>query len=371
VVPSDIIVVGAGVIGCSVAYELARRGASVQVVDNRGAGRGATQASAGMLAPFIEAAEGSPLLDLAVRSLDLYDAFVDEVRAASGLTFPYQRTGTLEVGVQEKAFDRLQAAAVVVRSRNMAAELLDAQAVRQHEPALTPAVRGGLFIPWHGYVAAGELTRALTVSARRHGAQIIEHSRVHRIRRAGPDIGVDTDRGSLTANAAVLAAGSWTGQVEIEGAALRLPIRPVRGQLLHLEGQGPPLRRVTWGERCYLVPWEDRTLLVGATVEDAGFDERTTVAGVHDLIEAASELVPQIRSATFHAPRVGLRPACDDLLPAIGRSLCIPKLVFATGHYRSGVLLAPVTAKLVGDILIDNREDPLLDRFRPERFGVL
>src|SRR5205814_4878651 len=140
-------------------------------------------------------------------------------------------------------------------------------------------------------------------------------------------------RGTLSANAVVIAAGSWSGRIEIAGQNLRAPMRPVRGQLLRLGWIGTPLRRVVWSERCYLVPWDDGTVLVGATVEDAGFDERATVAGVRDLLEAACDLVPRAWTATFRGVRVGLRPGTPDDLPIIGPSRPDPRIVYATGQY--------------------------------------
>jgi glycine oxidase len=169
----------------------------------------------------------------------------------------------------------------------------------------------------------------------------------------------------------VLAAGSWSGGIAVDGVSATVPVRPIRGQLLHLSWIGTPLRRVTWSSRCYLVPWEDGTLLVGATVEDAGFDERTTVAGVRDLLEAVSEIVPRAWNAGFLGSRVGLRPSTADDLPVIGASAAMPNLIYATGHYRNGVLLAPLTAQLVADAMLDNRIDPLLAAVNPSRFGDL
>jgi glycine oxidase len=232
-------------------------------------------------------------------------------------------------------------------------------------------VVGGLLVPAHGFVAASELTRALAAAARRHGAQLIEGSYVQRIVEVNGDLVVDTGRGPLTGNAVVLAAGSWSGQIEIVGLSASVPVRPVRGQLLHIMWSGPRLRRVIWGERCYLVPWDDGTLLVGATVEDAGFDERTTVAGVRDLLDAACDLVPSAWTAGFIGARAGLRPASADQLPIIGASQVLPNLMYATGHYRNGVLLAPLTAQLVADAMLDNRIDPALEATSPRRFGKL
>jgi glycine oxidase len=369
--PSDIVVVGAGIIGCAVAYELARRGASVQVLDERPAGMGATQASAGVLAPYIEAAETSPLLDLTVRSLDLFNGFVARVAAESGATVLYRRTGTLDVAVHDEGVRKLRAIARLLAGRDVAAEIVDGDAARREEPYLSADVVGGLLIPAHGFVAGADLTRALATAARRHGAQVIEGGRVLRIARTDADFIVETGRGTITGNAVVVAAGSWSGQIDVDGISARLPVRPVRGQLLHVAWSGPSLRRVTWSERCYLVPWDDGTVLVGATVEEAGFDERTTVAGVRDLLESACDLFPHAWTAGFLGARVGLRPATPDGLPVIGASTVLPNLFYATGHYRNGVLLAPLTAQLVADAMLENRLDPALAALAPQRFGDL
>jgi glycine oxidase len=369
--PSDVVVVGAGIIGCAVAYELARRGASVQIVDDRPAGMGATQASAGVLAPYIEARQNGPLLDLTVRSLDLFDKFVARVSTVSGATVNYRRTGTLDVAVHEEGLRHLKATAERLEHRGVPARLVDGTAARAEEPYLSDDVVGGLLIPSQGFVAAVDLTRALGTAARRHGAQLLEHGRVVRIFPSGTDLIVETDRGSLTGNGVVIAAGSWSGQIEIQGIDARIPVRPVRGQLLQLSWLGQPLRRVTWAERCYLVPWDDGTLLVGATVEEAGFDERTTTAGVRDLIEAAAEIVPRAWTAGFVAAKAGLRPGTPDDLPVIGASVVLPNLMYATGHYRNGVLLSPLTAQLVADAMLENRIDPILSITSPQRFGRL
>jgi glycine oxidase len=368
---SDIIVIGAGVVGCSIAYELARRGASVEIVDDRAVGMGATQASAGVLAPFIEARDGNPLLELAVCSLDLYDAFITRVCADSGITVPYRRTGTLDVAVDEASLAALRTTAGVLERRGVPALLLDAKGARAEEPLVGDGIAGGLLIEAHGFVAAAELTRALAAAARRSGGQLVEQSRVRRIVSRDDEMIVETDRGSLSGGAVVIAAGSWSCDITIAGVSSRVPVKPVRGQLLHLAWTGTPLRRVTWSRRCYLVPWDDGTVLVGATVEDAGYDERATVAGVRDLLDAACEIVPHAWTAGFRGARVGLRPATSDDLPVIGWSACCPNLMYATGHYRNGVLLAPLTAQLVADAMLDGKSDPLLDVVKPARFGEL
>ncbi len=369
--PTDVIVVGAGIVGCAIARELARRGVSVDVIDERGVGLGATQASAGMLAPYIEAQEGHPLFELAARSLDLYDDFVAGLTADSGVPVTYRRTGTLDIATDETALEALRHTADVLARRGVAAELVNGRVAREQEPYLPEDVAGGLLIPAHGFVSATELTLAATSAARRHGAQLLAPRRVLRIAQADRHLGVETDRGTVEADVVVLAAGCWSGLIAIDGLAGRVPVRPVRGQLLCLSWNGPRLRRIVWSARCYFVPWDDGTVLVGATEEQAGFDERTTVAGVRDLLEAACDIAPHTWTAGFVAARAGLRPGTTDDLPIIGPSVAMANLIYATGHYRNGVLLAPLTARLVADAIIDRRVDPALAPFAPDRFGHL
>jgi glycine/D-amino acid oxidase-like deaminating enzyme len=231
-------------------------------------------------------------------------------------------------------------------------------------------VAGGLLIESHGFVNAGELTRGLAAAAQRHGAEVVDGTRALRISSRAGGVIVETSRGSLTGDAVVLAAGSWSSRLEIEGVA-RPPIRPVRGQLLHLAWRDVNLRRVIWGEQCYVVPWQDGTLLVGATMEEVGFDETNTVAGVRELLEAACALVPRASVADFLGARAGLRPGSPDAMPIVGQSRTMENLMYATGHFRNGVLLAPITAQLVADALLDGRSDPALEAVGPQRFEGL
>jgi glycine oxidase len=332
---------------------------------------GATQASAGMLAPFTESKDrNDAFLELAVRSLDLYDGFVKSVASRSGAPIGYQRTGTLEVATGRDHLAELEDLADRLKGRGVGLRLLDAHAARAEEPHLSADVAGGLLIEPHGFVNAVELTRALAVAARRHGAAAIEGSRATRISRSSAGVVVETSAGTLSADAVVLAAGSWSAQVEIDGVA-RPPVRPVRGQLLHLAWRGTAVRRVLWGERCYMVPWADGTLLVGATMEEVGFDERTTAAGVNGLLGAVCALVPEAADAGFLSARAGLRPGSPDAMPIVGPSRAMEGLVYATGHFRNGVLLAPVTAQLVADAMLSGRIDPALEAIGPQRFEGL
>ena len=366
----DVIVIGAGIIGCAVACELGRRGASVRVLDSRDVGSGATQASAGILAPYTEADRPGPLRTLCAEGLGLWDDFVGRAAADSGLDVLYERTGTLEVVTDKVSLRRLERTGRALTAVGVECRLLSARQARAAEPALGGPVTGGLLIPSHGFVGVATLMEALRAAgAARHGVSFLTGRRVRHVQ-AGSDgtMVVETAAGTLTGDAVVLAAGSWSGGAA--GADGSLPVRPVRGQLLQLAWSGRPPARVVWAPSCYVVPWPDGSLLVGATVEEAGFDERATVSGVAGLIEAVAGVLPAARDAGFEAVRVGLRPGTPDDLPVVGRSPATPRLVYATGHYRNGVLLAPLTARLVADLVLDGREDPLLAAVAPARFDA-
>lgn len=368
---SDVVVIGSGVVGCAVAYELGRRGASVTVVDDRRPGAGATQASAGMLAPYNEADEEGPQLELTTRGLDVFDAFMAAVTADSGQTIRYRRTGTITLAFDEEKLGRLRRIAVLTKARGAAAELLGPDSIRREEPEASPAAIGALLVPQHGYVAASELTAALVVAAQHHGVRFVDMPRAQRIRQDGDSVVLTSSSGILTARHVVLAAGSWAAQVAIEGAAAAPPVHPVRGQLLHLRATAGNLRRVIWSDRCYLVPWDDGSLLVGATVEHVGFDERTTVEGMRDLFAGVAAALRPGWPASVVGVRAGLRPGTPDGLPIVGRSAAVSGLFYAIGHYRNGVLLSPLTAGLVADTILDNRVDPIMSIIAPARFGLL
>ena len=366
---TDVIVIGAGIIGCAVACELGRRGAAVRVLESRHVGAGATQASAGILAPYTEADRPGPLRTLCAEGLGLWDDFVDRAAADSGLDVLYERTGTLEVVTDEASLRRLERTGRALAAAEVECGLLSARQARAAESSLGGPVTGALLIPSHGFVGVATLMEALReAGAARHGVSFLTGRPARRVQaRSDGAMVVETTAGMLTGDAVVLAAGSWSGGTAAgDGAAL--PVRPVRGQLLQLAWSGRPLARVLWCPRCYVVPWPDGSMLVGATVEDVGFDERATVSGVTGLIEAVADVLPEARNAGFEAVRVGLRPGTPDDLPVVGRSAAAPGLVYATGHYRNGVLLAPLTARLVADLVLDGREDPLLAAVSPARF---
>lgn len=345
----SVLVAGAGIIGTAIADALAARGVAVTVFDMRSPGRGASQASAGILAPFTEAHEKGDLLALGRRSLDLYDDFIGGVCERSGLDVEYSRSGTLEVALTDRDEQALVLARSALSTERVHHEWLTGADLRAREPALTPDARGGLLIPAHGFVNVPALLRALIAGARRHGAVFEAPVEVRVIDEKPTHVRVQTGQAWRDFDHVVLAAGSWSGRVRMPGG--RIPgIRPVRGQLLHLRWRGETTpSRVVWSPSCYAVPWADGSLLVGATVEDVGFDESATVAGVEALTRAAIELLPGARDAVLEHIRVGLRPAGAGQVPTIGAHGGSSRITIATGHYRNGILLAPVTAALVAE----------------------
>ena len=371
--PLEVVIVGAGVIGCACAFELASAGARVTVFDARRVGQGASQASAGVLAPYIEGHEEGPLRSLGRRSLDMYDDFVRRVMQATGQVVQYARSGTLEIALESDHADNLRRSIASLQREGVGARWLDATELREVEPLAAGSALGGLLIDLHGFVGVPEFTDAMAAAAMRSGARMALDARVISVTpSADGRLVVTTENGPTTADNVVLAAGSWAAQIRIDGVSASLGVKPVRGQLLHLSWPtAQPLRHVLWGTDCYLVPWLNGRILVGATVEDAGFDERATAAGVRDLLDAACALVPQLWQASFDEVRVGLRPASADGLPIVGRSSVLPGLIYATGHYRNGVLLTPLTAALVKALIMDAASDPALDTMNPARTGRL
>lgn len=299
------------------------------------------------------------MLDLCVRSLDAYDGWIAALRQ-EGHEIDYARCGTLEIALSDEHASQL---------RRGHGEWLDPDSVAREVPQLSPTA-GALRNRQHGYVHARQLTAALAASAGRHGATFLE-ARVERIDHDADKLAVDVgpDHPKLEADFVVLAAGAWTNRIQ---GVRTPPLRPVRGQLLHLTPGRGRITTILWGPDCYIVPLRAGSeLLVGATVEEAGFDEHATEDGVRNLYAAARRLLPDLPADPGDVamqPRVGLRPATPDELPVLGMDPGQPGIMFASGHYRNGILLAPITGQLVADAIIQGTRDSALAPFSPARF---
>ncbi|HEY3926017.1 MAG TPA: glycine oxidase ThiO [Acidothermaceae bacterium] len=367
---SDVIVVGGGVIGLAIAWRAALRGLAVTVLDPS-PGMGASHHGAGMLAPVTEVHYGEEdLLRLNLASAVRYPSFVAELEASSGTTVGYRATGTLAV-----AFDADDKAALddlhgYQATLGLSSQPLSARECRELEPYLSTAVRGGLLVDGDHQVDPRRLVAALLAACARAGVDV-RRVPARQLRVEGDRVvGVD----ELSAASVVLAAGCWSADLRGLPPHALPSVRPVKGQILRLHDdvEHPMLARnvraLVRGRPIYLVPRADGEIVLGATSEDKGFDTRLTVEGTGDLLADARELLPRVSEIELVEASVGLRPGSPDNAPMIGVG-AVPGLVVATGHYRNGILLAPVTADAVADLLTDGNLPAGFDRFDPRRFS--
>jgi glycine oxidase len=367
----DAIVVGGGVIGGAVGFRLAQEKLRVAILEGQNPGREASWAAAGMLSPAPDSPESIPLVPLGRASLALYPDFVAELEEITGRQTDFRREGTIEVLFSADAERELSTLVALHRGLGLAAEPLALEEARKMEPALGREARAAALLPEEASLDNRALTAAVLAAAEASGAKLIAHSRVTTLLREGDRCtGVIAGGLKLVAANVVIAAGAYCG--EIEGTLSAKCVRPVRGQMAALSSTGTRLRRVLRSDRGYVVPRDDSTpqrLVAGSTVENAGFDKRVTPQGLERIFCAVRELAPGLGSAEVVETWSGLRPDTPDHLPLLGPGE-VKGLTFATGHYRNGILLAPITAKLVRE-WITERGVPLdWERFSPLRFSA-
>jgi glycine oxidase len=360
-----VVVIGGGVIGGATAWRLARRGAAVVLLERGQPGEQASSAAAGMLSPLKEAEEPGPFLDIGLRSLERYPDFVDAIQGVSGLDVGYRRDGRLDVALDEAAADALRTHQRLQAEAGFDSRLLEPAEIRRLEQEITPDAVLALATEHDHQIDNRQLMRALWIAMDREGVEVrtgtgasavvVDNERVTGVRL------VDGSR--VDADQVVVAAGAWSGQLELPRP---LPIRPVRGQVVVVRTVPPVLGRTTWGPMCYLVPRRDGRLLVGSTMEEVGFRPHVTAGAVQRLLGIALRIVPALADAVVEGFQVGLRPASADGLPIIGPDPEVDGLFYATGHFRNGLLLAPETAERVTAMLMDGElPEPAFD---PARF---
>ncbi|HWQ28434.1 MAG TPA: glycine oxidase ThiO [Dehalococcoidia bacterium] len=366
----DVVVAGGGIVGCAIAWALASRGASVTLLERNGrVCLEASNAAAGMLAPLSEADEPGPLLDFSLAALAAYPSAVEDVQAATGIDVEFRRTGILRVALTGEQAEELRRRLEWQRACGLELHELDPFLLRELEPRLTPAVRFGVLSPEEGQVSNQQLTLALARTAEARGARIVTRSPVTGVRvRGGRVRAVRTPAGDIGGDRFVFAAGAWTGLISRRLRRVAPP-RPIRGQMLALGGMVTPIRTIVWGPRGYLVPRANGLVFAGATVEDVGFRRRTTKEGLRRIRRMAEELVPQLRAAAEPFTWYGFRPGSPDGLPIIGGVPGLDNAVVATGHYRNGILLGPLTGQLVASLLLTGEPPPALAPFSPARFA--
>jgi glycine oxidase len=369
----NVAIIGAGVIGLGIAWRLAARGASVAVFDKGAAGAGASHAAAGMLAACSEAEPGEEaLVTLGRESQARWPAFAAELEQASGIDVELRREGTLVVALTADDQARLNHQLVFQQKLGLPLQWISAAETRRREPHLAGKLAGAVFSPEDTQVDNRKLAAALRIAALAAGASVSEHRPVSTISsHAGRVDGIVLADGSkVAADTVVLAAGAWSRNIAGLPAELRPAVRPIKGQMLALrmDPAAPLLTHVVWAPGAYLVPRRDGRLLVGATVEEKGYDTSLTAGGVLTLLEAAWRVVPAVEELPIDEMWVGHRPGSRDDAPILGAGP-LDGLVYATGHHRNGILLTPITADTIARLILDDLADPLIRPFGIERFA--
>ena len=357
----DVVVVGAGIVGLACAWRAAQRGMSVLVLDRHEPGAGASGVAAGMLAPVTEASFGEEsLLRLTLAGAAAWPAFAAELEERSGLGTGYRASGALVVAVDRDDAEELRRLHDFQRSLGLDAEWLSGRECRRLEPGLSPRVAGGVLAPQDHQADPRATMAALRVAVEHEGGAVVAGVEVV----AAEERLVRTHDGAVDAGRVVVAAGAWSGALAPDAP----PLRPVKGQILRLKGGREPLLadRIVRTPRCYVVPRASGEVVVGATVEERGFDAAVTAGGVHRLLEAAWEALPDIEERELAETSVGFRPATPDNLPVVGAVPGGP--IWATGHHRNGILLAPITAAAVAGLLAGEPPPAELEALGPARW---
>lgn len=355
-------------IGGAVALELSRAGMRVGVFDRQQPGQEASWASAGILSPAPENPATVAMVPLGKASLSLYPEFVAQVEEISEKSVGFRAKGTLEALFSHDTKAELSTIIALHHGLGLRAEPLRAEDACELEPALSEDMEAAVLRPDECSVDNRALTSAVLDAAQRSGVEISSGNGAKAIWREGDRCrGLILQNEKVEAKWTIIAAGSFSAA--IEGVAVYAPVRPAKGQMVALRSEDVEIERVLWSEHIYLVPRNDGRILAGATVEYVGFDKRTTAGGVEKILSAAIELAPGLANARIEETWAGLRPDSPDHLPILGPT-DLDGLLMATGHFRSGILLTPITARLIREWITEQRVTMDWDRFSPLRFGT-
>jgi glycine oxidase len=366
----SVAVIGGGVIGLAIGWRLASAGCAVDVFDRGEAGRGASWAAAGMLAAGLETEPGGEeLLDFARHSQALWPDFARALAIASGMEVGYRDEGTLAVAPTRDDAERLRFTTEFQRRLGINSRWLTGAAVREIEPRLHPGIAAAAICRDDHQVDNRRVVTALRLALAGAGGRLHENHEARLDMAGGRLIGVVAGERAHRADIVVLAAGAWSREVAGLPKELRPPVRPIKGQMLALK-MAPDdtlVRHVVWAPKAYLVPRLDGRLLIGATVEECGFDAALTAGGVYGLLEAAWRTIPAIEDLPIDEMWVGFRPGSRDDAPILGAS-ALPQLVIATGHHRNGILLTPATAEAIAEYVLTGSVPARILPFACDRF---
>jgi glycine oxidase len=365
---SDVVVIGGGLIGLALAYQLALQQLSVALLEKGQIGQEASAAGAGILSPQAEMEEMSPLTELCLSGRDMFADFIQEIISRTGVDVEFSISGLLYAALSEEAEKELEQRHDWQSACGLPCQKLSRSAALELENRLNPEVLSALFFPKEAYVDNVRLLEALRVACVQLRVRLVTGCQAITLKTEGSKVaGVHTNLGLWPAGKVIIAAGSWSSLV---GTSLpyAIPIRPARGQMVVIKAPAPILKHVVYSSRGYLVPRRDGRMLSGSTVELVGYDKSVTLEGLHQILTGALGLFPVLRSFTFLTCWAGLRPYCEDGLPVLGATE-IEGLYFATGHFRNGLLLAPVTAKLMTELVLSGKTTRFMEPFSPTRFN--
>jgi glycine oxidase len=363
----DVAIAGGGLIGASIAFELAQAGLRVGVFERGEPGREASWASAGILSPAPESPSMISMVPMARASMALYPALVASVEEFTGASVGFRTKGTIDILFSRDALSDLSTLIALHHGMGLKAEPLRPEDARELEPSLSLELEAAALRPDEASIDNRAFTQAMLQAAKKSGAEVFSDSGAVAIRREGDRcVGLKLQNENIEANWTVIAAGCFSAN--IEGVKEYAPVRPAKGQMISLRSEEVKIERVLWGEKVYIVPRNDGRILAGATVEYVGFDKHVTAGGVEKILAAAIEVVPGLASARIEETWAGLRPDSPDHLPIVGPTDSVGLLI-ATGHFRSGVLLTPITARLIREWITDRSVSIDWDRLSPMRFA--
>ncbi|MGP4074311.1 glycine oxidase ThiO [Halobacillus sp. K22] len=363
----DTVILGGGIIGCSTAFYLSKKGQRVLVLEKGSIGNQASSAAAGMLGVQAEMDEDSPMFELARTSRGMFSELSVELKDITGIDIGLLQKGMMKLAFTEAQLDRYQEIAANQMKKGEKALCKNKEELLELEPCLTDSVVGGMLFPEEGHVSAPDLTQAFARAAAVNGVTFRESTDVYKLmRKQNQVIGAATDGGAFYADAVIVAAGAWSQRfLSEEGQALY----PVKGEALAVKTKRPLLNKTIFTDDCYLVPKKGGEIIIGATTTPYTFDKRVTIEGIEGLIQKAKRLLPLLGGAEIERMWAGTRPMTRDELPVLGKHPEWEGLYFSTGHYRNGILLSPVTGKLLAD-LITGESNLITDisAFSPARF---
>jgi glycine oxidase len=364
----DAAIAGGGLIGSAIALELAQAGLSVAVFEKGEPGREASWASAGILSPAPETQGMIPIVPLAKASIGLYPEFVANVEGISGQNVGFRPFGTMDVLFSRDAKRDLSTLIALHHGLGLKAEPLHPEEARELEPALSPEAEAAALRPDEASIDNRALTQAVLHATQKSGAEIFPDKVVEAIWREGSRCaGLKLRNENVSAKWTIIASGCFSANVE--GVAVYAPVRPAKGQMASLRADELKIRRVLWSEKIYLVPRNDGRILAGATVEYVGFDKHVTAGAIEKILSDAMELAPGLANARIEETWAGLRPDSPDHLPIVGPT-DLEGLLIATGHFRSGVMLTPITARLIREWITEQRVSVDWERLSPMRFAA-